>query len=192
MEVGVMEDPKIDLSKVAQGGDKEDANLKGDEETSHQAARGEDTDIVSFNSSAQVVIQNPDLAWIEATQGLQRNLIRSLQDYKASRTDRKALAIQRERMITEVTEQYVNYLREEAKLASKIALEARDSILRQELIKLKAKLGTEIAEVTGVAVTEIERIGANYTAKINSPTIQRAYAQFVMGRIFDLLEQSPS
>ena len=100
------------------------------------------------------------------------------------------MAVQRERMISEVTENYVKYLREEARLSSEVALKARDSILKQELAKLRAKLFTELAEITGVAVVDIERIAQSFSGKMMSPAIQQVYAKFVMDKILELLEQS--
>lgn len=176
-----MSDPKRDIGRLSQAGN----TSEGD-----QGAENEAHLVISSNATGQTIIHNPDIAWIEATQGLQRNLIRSLQDHKATRADKKALAAQRERMITEVTEQYVVYLREEAKLATKAALQARDSMLRQELAKLKATLFIELAEITGTTVVEIERVAQIYSAQMTSPMIQQAYARFIMSKIFDLLEQS--
>lgn len=151
----------------------------------------EQTNIVPASMPGQsAIIPTPDLAWIEATQGLQTNLVRSLREYKLGFAGKRALQRERERMIKEVTEQYVDYLREEARLASKAALEARDSLLRQELAKLKSTLFVELADITGATVIEIERIAQGHLARINSPDIQRAYAQFVMSKIFNLLEQS--
>lgn len=178
-----MGESNIDLSKLAQGEDKQKA---ADDQQPEVEITGA---IVPADISNQAVVQNPDIVWIEATQGLQRNLIRSLQDYKATRSDKRALAVQRERMITEVTDQYVSYLREEARLSSKAALEARDSILRQELARLKSKLFTELADITGASVGEIERIAQSHSSRMTSPAIQQAYAKFVMSKILDLLEQ---
>jgi hypothetical protein len=170
---------RIDIGKLAQG--QPDELLPPDSDQSYA---------LTPVPNPTTVIHQQDIAWIEATQGLQRNLIRSLQDYKATRADRRALAVQRERMITQVTENYVVYLREEARLSSEVALKARDSILKTELAKLRAKLFAELADITGVAVVEIERIAQGYSGKINSPAIQQAYAKFVMDKILDLLEQS--
>jgi len=137
-----------------------------------------------------VAPRNPEIAWMVATRGLQSNLIRSLQDYRTTWRDRRAVATERQRLIEEVTAQYVDYLREEAKLASEAALKARDAVLRQELAKLRATLFTQLADITGRAVVEIETIFQEHAAKIKSPVLQEAYARFIMTRIFDLLEQS--
>ena len=137
-----------------------------------------------------VALRNPEIAWMVATRGLQSNLIRSLQDYRTTWRDRRAVATERQRLIEEVTAQYVDYLREEAKLASEAALKARDAVLRQELAKLRATLFTQLADITGRAVVEIETIFQEHAAKIKSAVLQEAYARFIMTRIFDLLEQS--
>ena len=68
-------------------------------------------------------------------------------------------------------------------------LEHIDS-LRQELTKLRAHLFTQLADITGNAVTEIESIFQVHAAKISSPVLQEAYARFIMSKIFDLLDQS--
>jgi len=171
---------KFDLGKMAQGDDPElDQNLPDNQSLTPAPA-----------NPAYAVIQHQDIAWIEATQGLQRNVIRSLQEYKVSWAGRRALGVQRERVISEVTEHYVNYLKEEARMSSQAALQARDSLLRQELARLRAKLFVELAEVTGTAVVEIERLAQGFSAKLNTPVIQQAYAKFVISKIFALLEQS--
>jgi hypothetical protein len=171
---------KLDLGKLAQGS----TNNHNDE------APSEHNLTVATSGSREVALRNPDVAWIVATRGLQANLIHSLQDYRTSWRDKKAIAVERQRLIEEVTVQYVDYLREEAKLASAAALKARDAILRQELAKLRANLFTQLADITGRAVVEIEIIFQDYAAKLNSPVLQEAYARFIMTKILDLLEQS--
>ena len=141
--------------------------------------------------SHRTIMRTPEVAWIEATRGLQGNLIHSLRDYKTTWRDKSAIAAHRQRMIDQVTGQYVDYLREEAKLASDAALKARDAILRQELTKLRAQLFTQLAEITGKAVLDIEAIFQDYAARISSPMLQEAYARFIMNKVLDLLEQSP-
>jgi hypothetical protein len=174
----------FDIGKLAQDDDLESAA---------SVEEGSSTALTpTSRNPAYAVIQHQDLAWIEATQGLQHNLIQSLQDYKMSWTDRRAIGAQRQRMIAEVTEQYANYLKVEAKLASQAAIQARDSILRQELAKLRAKLFVELADITGTAVVEIERLAQGFSSKLTSPAIQHAYARFVMSKILALLEQSDS
>lgn len=176
------DNPRFDIGKLAQG-----------EQRESEAAL-EPTDPRSIMSPtanpAYAVIQHQDLAWIEATQGLQRNLVRALQDYKMTWTERRAVTAHRERVIAEVTEHYVNYLREEAKMATQAAIQARDSILRQELARLRAKLFVELADITGSAVVEIERLAQTFTGQLTSPAIINAYARFVMKKILALLEQS--
>jgi uncharacterized membrane-anchored protein YjiN (DUF445 family) len=175
---------KFDIGKMAQNDELEGtASLEGESNTALTPTP---------RNPAYAVIQHQDLAWIEATQGLQRNLIQSLQEYKSSWADRKAISVQRQRMIAEVTEQYANYLKAEAKMASQAAIQARDSILRQELAKLRAKLFVELADITGTAVVEIERLAQSFSNKLTSPAIQHAYAKFVMSKILALLEQSDS
>jgi len=172
---------KFDIGKMAQ-----------DEQTSSAVPLESESGsaLAPSRNPAYSVIQSQDLAWIEATHGLQRNLIQSLQDYKASWADRRAIGMQRQRMIAEITEQYANYLKTEAKMASQAAIQARDSLLRQELAKLRAKLFVELADITGTAVVEIERLAQSFSNKLTSPAIQHAYAKFVMDKILALLEQS--
>ncbi|MEP7284281.1 MAG: hypothetical protein ABI947_00775 [Chloroflexota bacterium] len=171
----------FDLGKLAQDSAPEDSNT--------EFINSEVTTLASA-TPAYAIVQNQDLAWVEATQGLQRGLIRSLQDYKTTWTGRRMISTQRERMLAEVTEHYVNYLKEEARMASQAALQARDSLLRQELAKLRAKLFVELADITGSAVVEIERLAQGFTNKLSSPMIQQAYARFVISKILALLEQS--
>lgn len=178
------EKPRIDIGRLAEGERHENESALEPNDPSR---------ILSPTANpAYAVIQHQDLAWIEATQGLQRNLIRALQDYKMTWTERRAVIAHRERVIAEVTEHYVNYLREEAKMATQAAIQARDSILRQELARLRAKLFVELADVTGSAVVEIERLAQSFTSQLVSPAIINAYARFVMKKILALLEQSES
>ncbi len=175
---------KLDLGKLAQGNG-EAANRADQEQvtTEHHLT-------VTAGGRNDGALRNPEVAWMVATRGLQANLIHSLQDYRTTWRDKKAIAVERQRLIEEVTVQYVDYLREEAKLASAAALKARDAILRQELTKLRANLFTQLADITGHAVVEIESIFQEHAAKINSPVLQEAYARFIMTKILDLLEQS--
>ena len=50
-----------------------------------------------------VAPRNPEIAWMVATRGLQSNLIRSLQDYRTTWRDRRAVATERQRLIEEVS-----------------------------------------------------------------------------------------
>lgn len=148
-------------------------------------------DLSPASLTRKAIMRTPEVAWMEATRGLQGSLIRSLRDYKTTWRDKSAIASHRQRMIDQVTSQYVDYLREEAKLASDAALKARDAILRQELTKLRAQLFTQLADITGKAVLDIETIFQDYAARISSPMLQEAYARFIMNKVLDLLEQSP-
>lgn len=170
---------KLDLGKLAQTAN----NSESDNSTEHGLT-------VTSAGGREGALRNPEIAWMVATRGLQANLIHSLQDYRTTWRDKKAIAVERQRLIEEVTVQYVDYLREEAKLASAAALKARDAILRQELTKLRANLFTQLADITGRAVVDIETIFQEHAAKINSPILQEAYARFIMTKILDLLEQS--
>jgi cob(I)alamin adenosyltransferase len=179
-----MSDEKIDIGQLA----------AGNEATVPQPIETNDHDdaltLSPVPSPSYTVVHHQDIAWIEATQGLQSNLLRSLRDYKARRKERNLLATQREHMVTEVTEHYIKYLREEARLSSEAALSARDSILKQELAKLRQKLFTELADLIGVTVREIEQIAQSHLKDIETPAIKQAYAKFVMDKILVLLEQS--
>ena len=178
---------KLDLGKLAQGSEQSINFITTREE---EPANERTSLAIAAANRRPTLVRNPEMAWMEATSGLQGNLIRALQEYKTSRRDRQALAPHRQRMIDEVTTQYVDYLREEARLASEAALKARDAVLRQELTKLRAHLFTQLADITGNAVTEIESIFQAHAAKISSPVLQEAYARFIMSKIFDLLDQS--
>jgi hypothetical protein len=177
-----MSDSSIDLGSIARNAQPQQLSDAQPEPTALTTT--------AVTISDQVVTRNPDLVWLEATQGLQNDLLRTLRTYKMGRSDRQAVALHRKRMIADVSEQYVNYLREEAKLASNMALAARDSLLRQELTRLKARLFVELADLTGRAVGEIERIAQSHHTKLTSPAIQQAYATFIMSKIFDLLDQT--
>ncbi|RMG20943.1 MAG: hypothetical protein D6732_27815 [Methanobacteriota archaeon] len=192
-----MSDSMLDIGNLAKG----QGNSESEPELEHlknEVDQSDDTPpddaenraLVLTKRTDHIVVQDPDMAWIQATQSLQRNLIRSLQEYKLTWRQKRSLAAQRERMIQEVADQYVSYLREEAKLASDAALKAREAILRQELAKLRSQLYTELAELTGSTVTEIEKIAQEHISEMTSPIIQEAYAKFIMTKIFDLLEQS--
>lgn len=177
-----MSDDKIDIGQLAKGNEQNLPQPIEDDESPFELS--------SVPNPSYAVVHQQDVAWLEATQGLQSNLLRSLRDYKSRRKERNLMATQRERMITEVTDHYIKYLREEAKLSSDAALSARDSILRQELAKLRQKLFTELADLVGVTVKDIEQIAKSHMKDIESPAIRQAYAKFVMDKILTLLEQS--
>jgi hypothetical protein len=177
---------KLDLGKLAQGSAPSDSS----QAIEPQQLPAEYSLLTSPPNARDAAMRNPEVAWMVATRGLQSNLIRSLQDYRTTWRDKKAIAAERQRLIEEVTVQYVDYLREEAKLASNAALKARDAVLRQELAKLRANLFTELADISGRAVVEIETIFQEHAARIHSPLLQEAYARFIMTKVFDLLEQS--
>ncbi|MEZ4864842.1 MAG: hypothetical protein R3C14_26250 [Caldilineaceae bacterium] len=176
----------LDLGQLAQGVDSPTAA----DTAENDPATGEGTAALAAVHSRSVTVSNADVAWMEATRGLQNNLVRSLQNYKTGWRDRKIVAEHRQRMVDEVMTQYVDYLREEAKLASQAALQARDAVLRQELGKLRAQLFTQLADITGKAVNDIEQIFQGHAATLTSPFLQEAYAKFVMSRVLELLEQS--
>lgn len=176
------ETPKAKISEVAQG----------------ETKSPETTDETQGNSDNLAVIKQPknimqasEQAWIEGTQSLQSNLIRGLQEYQTGLSgwkERGLLAQKRQQMISEVTEQYVRYLREEARISSDAALQARSAILQKQLHELKGQLFVDIADMAGVTVFEIEQVfQANY-AKLTDPEIQKMYAQFVFAKIADLLD----
>lgn len=174
----------LDLGQLAQGNEITPA-IGGEQ---NERGTGESSlSVTSYTRS--VVATNADVAWMEATRGLQNNLIRSLQQYKTGWRDRRIVAEHRQRMVDEVMKQYVDYLREEASLAAQAALQARDAVLRQELAKLRANLFTQLADITGKAVNDIESIFQDHAASLTSPFLQEAYAKFVMNKVLELLEQ---
>jgi len=192
-----MNDSKIDIGELAKGQENHEPEpeLRHPHSDMEQPQDPPPRDIesqalVPDKRTGQAIVRDSDMAWIEATQGLQRDLIRSLQEYKMTWRQKRSLASQKERMIREVADQYVTYLREEAKLASDAALKARGAILRQELARLRSQLYTELADLTGATVAEIERIAQEHTSEMTSPAIQKAYAKFIFAKILDLLEQS--
>ncbi|MEZ4733952.1 MAG: hypothetical protein R3E79_43220 [Caldilineaceae bacterium] len=176
----------LDLGRLAQATDTLDA--PDAEEHTHENTPNPLA--LTSTHTRSIAVSNADVAWMEATRGLQNNLIRSLQNYKTGWRDRKIIAEHRQRMVDEVMTQYVDYLREEAKLASQAALQARDAVLRQELAKLRAGLFTQLADISGKAVNDIEEIFQGHAATLTSPFLQEAYAKFVMNKVLELLEQS--
>lgn len=178
--------PNLDLGRLAQATDMLDDAPDAEEHT-HESTPN--TLALTSSHTRSVAISTADVAWMEATRGLQNNLIRSLQNYKTGWRDRKIIAEHRQRMVDEVMTQYVDYLREEAKLASQAALQARDAVLRQELAKLRASLFTQLADISGKAVNDIEKIFQSHAATLTSPFLQEAYAKFVMNKVLELLEQ---
>lgn len=189
-----MSDSKLDIGKLSEehgSYDKDDNNEMEDQSFESQVNSESQVPVPTRVTPGQVVSHDPDIVWVEATRGLQKNLVNSLKEYKSNWRQRRLLANQRERMINEVADQYVIYLREEAKIASDTALKARSAMLSQELTKLRSQLYIELASLTGATVNEIEKIAQGYTAEMTSPAIQRAYAKFIMEKILDLLEQSP-
>jgi hypothetical protein len=184
-EVDMRKQSSLDLGQIAQVNDE----LNPNDGAAQEAEQAENAVALAAVHSRAVTISNADVAWMEATRGLQNNLIRSLQNYKTGWRDRRIVAEHRQRMVDEVMTQYVDYLREEAKLASQAALQARDAVLRQELAKLRAGLFTQLADITGKAVNDIEQIFQGHAATLTSPFLQEAYAKFVINKVLELLEQ---
>jgi|CXWL01.1.fsa_nt_gi hypothetical protein len=175
--------PKVHISKVAQG---DDPSAVAPAPSQEMGVRD-----LSTPQPPQNIIQVSEQAWIEGTQSLQKNLIRALQEYQGgwSRWKEKGLLAQkRQEMIGQVTEQYVRFLREEARITSDAAFEARRAILQKQLFELKANVYKEIADMAGVSLAEIEQIFQSHYAKLTDPMIQQQYAQFIMNRIADLLD----
>src|SRR5436190_1470784 len=108
---------KLDLGKLAQGSTSSRMAEVAHRVDAEQASSDHNL-TVTTSGSREAALRNPDVAWMVATRGLQANLIHSLQDYRTNWRDRKAIALERQRLIEEVTVQYVDYLREEAKMAS--------------------------------------------------------------------------
>lgn len=130
-------------------------------------------------------------AWIEGTRGLQLNLIRALREYKSGWSgwmERGLLAQRRQELLRDVTEQYVRFLREEARLTTDAALQARRAVLARQLIEFKAGIYRELADLTGVSIREIERIFREHSAAIEDEELRRKYARFTMDRLADLLD----
>ncbi len=176
------ETPKAKISEIAQG---ENKSPEATDETQGNP------DNLAVIKQPKNIMQASEQAWIEGTQSLQQNLIRGLQEYQTGLSgwkERGLLAQKRQQMISEVTEQYVRYLREEARMSSDAALQARSAILQKQLHELKGQLFVDIADMAGVTVFEIEQVfQANY-AKLTDPEIQKMYAQFVFAKIADLLD----
>ena len=86
---------KFDISKLARGNNQteNDIDVIFDE--------GQDLTALTPHEipESYATMENPDMVWIKATRGLQSNLIQSLQNYKATFTERRVLTTQRKRML---------------------------------------------------------------------------------------------
>jgi DNA-directed RNA polymerase subunit F len=178
--------PNIKISEIAR-------SEKPKDSSSEEIINGEPiiTDNLPVVRQPQNIIRTSEQAWIEGTQGLQKNLIRGLQEYRSGILgwkERGLLSQKRQQMISEVTEQYIRFLREEARITSDAALQARRAILQKQLHELKGKLYTDIADIAGVTVSEIELVFQTHYAKLTDPEIQKFYAKFVWEKIADLLD----
>ncbi len=129
---------KFDMGKMARAGS------QGPESTENReiVRAREDSGYASATDlparAAPNILESSDNAWLEGTRGLQRNLIRQLQEAKASWSEGRLIGKMRQQVIAQVTEQYVEFLREEARLTSQAALQARKSYLERELLIIKS------------------------------------------------------
>lgn len=181
--------PEKDISKVQMS----EAAKKG--QPSDQPSEIVEAEITDLQSqpTAHSITQTSEDAWITGTTVLQKNLIRGLQDYQTGLfqlKERALLSKKRQEMINQVTDQYIRFLREEARLASDVALQARGAVLNKQLLELKASMYGEIADLAGVSIREIESIFQEHYAGLTDESIKQKYAQFVFGRVFDLLDTS--
>lgn len=139
----------------------------------------------------QTIIEASEQAWIEGTRGLQQNLMRALHTYQSGWfgwKERGLLAQKRQEMIRDVTEHYVRFLREEARITSDAAFQARRAVLLKQLLELKAAINKELADLAGVSIREIEAIFREHSAEIADEEFRKKYAQFTMDRLMDLLD----
>jgi len=137
------------------------------------------------------ILDASDNAWLEGTRGLQRNLIRQLQEAKSSWSEGRLIGAKRQQVISEVTDKYVMFLREEARMTSEAALQARKSYLARELLSIQAEIKKELADMTGKSVKEIEAIFREHVSQIQTEELQKAYARYVFNHIFDLMGIEP-
>jgi hypothetical protein len=177
------ENPKAQMSEAA----------NEEEETALESTDQDNADLVEITPSQtpQSIIQSSEDAWITGTKSLQRNLIRGLQEYKTGIFQIKEIALlskKRQEMIVKVTDQYIRFLREEARLASDAALQAREVVLTKQLVELKSAMYGEIADMTGESIRAIEQIFQQHISEMTDEKIKEKYAQFVFEKIIDLLE----
>jgi transcriptional regulator with XRE-family HTH domain len=138
--------------------------------------------------SAQDVLNVGQDTWMIATKSFQNNLIRSLQEYRTSIIDDIHIGIKRREMITQVTAEYTAYLREQAKLTSQIALKTQKAVLERQLREIQGEMFEQMAEIVGSSVANISKIMNKKKNEIDSPILQEAYAQYVMTKVFELME----
>jgi len=137
------------------------------------------------------ILDASDNAWLEGTRGLQRNLIRQLQEAKASWSEGRLIGSMRQQVIKEVTEKYVMFLREEARMTSEVALQARKSYLERELLVIKADITKELVDMTGKSLREIETIFQDNVSQIQTEELRNAYAKYIFDKVFDLMGMLP-
>lgn len=184
------DDPtQYDIGKMAAN-----ARAKSPEESA-SSEENQSTEIAVTSGSSHVVVRQPanilqssDRAWLESTQALQRNLIRQLQEARTSWREGRLIGAIRQQAIKEVTDAYVMFLREEAKMTSEMALEARRSYLERELLQLNSEINKQLADMVGKSIGEIEAIFQSNVARLKSRELQDAYAQYVFTKIFDMMK----
>lgn len=137
------------------------------------------------------ILDSSDNAWLEGTRGLQRNLIRQLQEARASFWEGRLIGAKRQQVIKEVTEQYVMFLREEARMTSETALQARKTYLERELLNIKSGITKELADMTGKSIRDIEEIFQSHVSQLETEELRNAYARYVLNKIFDLMGMEP-
>jgi len=186
-------DPKdFDMGKMARSSEEKPAEPPARNEIINV---GEDQKSASGASlsvrPAANILDASDNAWLEGTRGLQRNLIRQLQEAKSSWSEGRLIGAKRQQVISEVTDKYVMFLREEARMTSEAALQARKSYLARELLSIQAEIKKELADMTGKSVKEIEAIFREHVSQIQTEELQKAYARYVFNHIFDLMGIEP-
>jgi len=137
------------------------------------------------------ILEASDNAWLEGTRVLQRNLIRQLQEARASFREGRLIGQMRQQVIREVTEKYVMFLRQEAKLTSEIALQARKTYLEKELVTIKSRIRKELADITGKSIREINGVFQSHVSQIDSEELRNAYATHIINKIFELMGMEP-
>lgn len=140
-----------------------------------------------MTETGSVALTPPEQAWLDATQILQRNIISSLRSPELSWSERRTATRIRREAMQRVSTQYIEFLEKEAALSSEAALDARRTMLQRHLKEIKANILTEMADVLGLSIRQLEDVFAEHAAKIQTPAFQQLYAQFVTQKLEQLM-----
>jgi hypothetical protein len=135
-----------------------------------------------------VALTQGERVWLDATQTMQNTFLANIRSTRTSFAERRATNEQRAMIMRELGQQYLRYVESEAKLSSDAALKARRAVLEHELLRMRSQLYTEMAQITGKTLVQIEKIFLNNLSQMTLPAFRDAYTNLIMQKILEITE----